>query len=50
MANRLGSKTTLFSKGDQDGSGPIGQWLSEWLLPAVWFVLAIVLLGRAVWF
>jgi hypothetical protein len=50
MANRLGSKTTLFPKDGQDGPGPISEWFSEWALPFVWFVLAVVLLARVLWF
>lgn len=52
MANRLGSKTTLSpaARDDgQDGLRPISERLSEWLLPFVWFVLAVVLLAR-LWF
>jgi hypothetical protein len=45
MLNRLKGKTK-----QPDGSGPIGEWAAEWLLPVVWFVLAIVLLGKALWF
>ena len=52
MANRLESKTTLSpvpQDAGKDGPRPISGRLADWVVPFVWFVLAVLLLGR-LWF
>ena len=46
-------ETNLFPVLRDDGQGnhqPITDWVHGWTLPLVWFVLAVVLLARVLWF